>query len=114
MHTTRLTKYILSTAVIIAVLVAFWALKTSAESEASVPTNPESGDYQLYESQSLQPESEARAIDNAYVGMGDLRYYEWQLAILNAAAPDKDHPYIGMGDLRRFEAAQDIVYGNSH
>ena len=113
MLTNRLPKLVLSAALVITALVAFWTIKTSAESEANIPAYTGRGDYQRYESQFFQPESRAPESNSTYVGMGDLRRFEWQMDMLASAAPEPDHPYVGMGDLRRFEALQDIVYHGS-
>jgi len=103
MFTNRFPKLVLSAALIITALVAFWAIKTSAEPDASIPAYTGRGDYQRYEIQFFQP----------HIGRGDYQRYESQFFPPESRAPESDSTYVGMGDLHRFEALQDIVYPGS-
>jgi hypothetical protein len=111
MYTHRLTKIILSTALIIAAVVALQFYKSSANPEASIPASGSyvgMGDVHRYEWQASNRNATAPGINHSYVGMGDLRCVEAQEAIRIAGAPGSDHPNVGMGDLKRFEALQEM------
>jgi hypothetical protein len=109
MYTNRLTKIILSAALILATVVALQVYKSLANPESDVPA-PGSyvgmGDVHRYEWQASNRNATVPGTNRSYVGMGNLRCVEAQDAIQKAGAPGSDHPYIGMGDLKRFEALQ--------
>jgi len=111
MYTNRLTKIILSAALIIAVVVVLQVFKSSANPEANVPASGSyvgMGDVHRYEWQASNRNATVPGINRSYVGMGDLRCFEEQESIRKAGAPGSDHPYVGMGDLKRFEALQEM------
>jgi len=111
MYTHRLTKIILSAALIITAVVALQVYTSSANPEASVPASKGyvgMGDVHRYEWQASNRNAAAPGINHSYVGMGDLRCVDAQEAIRIAGAPGSDHPYVGMGDLKRFEALQEM------
>ena len=120
MFTNRLPKLILTAAVIITALVAFWTIQTSAESEASVPAYTGRGDYQRYETQLFLPytgrgdyQRYESQYFTPYTGRGDYQRYENQFFQPEAGALESNSTYVGMGDLRRFEAMQNNRYAGS-
>ena len=89
MKSTRISRLIIITALLIAVIVALQVVNVTVISKESTQTYVGMGDLRRYEAQTT---------NRPYVGMGDLRRYEAQTT---------SRPYVGMGDLRRFEAMQE-------